>query len=761
MSSSENKKSSSSNEETQPPPSDSGETSKSTLYSSDEEGSNQSQNSNSSEKEESNHEIKKSSSERESQSESGSVSDIKIQENDPNSGSGGSNSNSRSNKKVETITKSNSESSSERNLNLNKQGTTSEESSDEQNENKFSIQALDGSDQEVDGNKEKKKQKKKKKNQQQSRERNRPISNYYLKDSFYQVTKEGNMNLHAQNSVIDLVKRYINKIKKEKRKEKEKEKKKEEDKEEEEEEEEQKEREREKEKENLKNQKIKSNGTNGLSSKLPLESEFELLIFLNIYTNWKGIDLFLLNRSYSEIFKRFKKVYERGWYLARKWACLKTFQFKSEVDRVQKGQWSFCTVYFEKKEFVVVPKKNDETSFKARYGEINFYTSPEKKNLILIQNNETLDKLAIRLCSIELRCALLFLLLLYNSTKGKDYRIGKNPQVSHLDLDRIDITVLPLLKKPKKMQPDSYTFQKLKQEYTEYFEMARIRQKKKTQNLSKAFLQQQAFEIMGTTLNKNKKIAKQKTKIKTTTTTKNYKNLNHKSNKQNNDEKKKRNYRSTKSKQNKEKNKNFNNSFSMVSHKHSSQPLLESKRKTSISSLLDLRKTTKYRKNRGLSPIIGSSIDLLNIKDKESFEILQKKNYELFDKQKFSHIEWDFFSDFGPRRIYQKGIGVFFLYVLTKHLYPFDPGYIILEKDGLKVNSRKVKLKILFTLNFQVLALKHHNQLCKIQSRGKKKKLNNTIFLLATNNKNRDLIVRTINFFYRSWFKNLQKKKKN
>ncbi|KAJ6238504.1 n-acetyltransferase eco [Anaeramoeba flamelloides] len=397
----------------------------------------------------------------------------------------------------------------------------------------------------------------------------------------------------------------------------------------------------------------------------------ELFLILNTCYNWSKIDLFHLERTSIEAITKDKDHYVNAYNLACSWMALGEFKIQIEMDNNCNERWKESILVIRKKNLIIQNMDKNFVFEIQSWRDLEWCISRISDTEILIKDTEYLREIGIRTKNKETRSCLVFLFWIYNSSHGKEKRIGKNSLIGHVDLNKLDTTaILPEFnhKFPKSIINSLSDYKSIQAQLGLFLEKASLYQQSKKHKNN----------------NKNKK--------------KNQK---------------------------------------------------------------DRPSKNKSQQSSKAAPLIGSWVTMSSSKDQEKIIRIQSNNEKYFEKRQYNKINWQYFEDFAPKYYHQNKKVAFLVYIVVKRLFPIMPGYVLIHKSGIKISGKKIKYTIPFNDEFQVEYLKDR-KIFKIQSYGKKKKQNECVFMFDKSNKdeNNQLIVRTIQIFFKKWL-NLKRKVKN
>ncbi|KAJ3438136.1 e3 ubiquitin-protein ligase rbbp6 [Anaeramoeba flamelloides] len=398
---------------------------------------------------------------------------------------------------------------------------------------------------------------------------------------------------------------------------------------------------------------------------------FELFLILNTCYNWSKIDLFHLESSSVEAITKDKDHFVNAYNLSRSWMALGEFKIQIEMDNNCNGKWKESILVIKKKNLIIQNMDKDFVFEIRSWGDLEWCISRASETVILIKDAERLREIGIKTKNKEIRSCLVFLFWIYNFSRGKEKRIGKNSLIGHVDLNKLDTNaVLP--------------------EFNHKFPKSIFN------SLSDYIIIQEQLDVLIGKASRYQQSKKHKN--------------NHKINKKNQKERSRGN---------------------------------------------------KSQQSSKATPLIGSWVTISSSKDQEAIIWVQQNNEKFFENRQYHKINWQYFEDFAPKYYYQNKKVAFLVYIVVKRLFPIVPGYIFIHKSGITISGKKIKYTIPFNSELQVEYLKGRN-IFKIQSYGKKKKQNECVFMFAKSNNQKDneLIVRTIQIFFKKWL-NLKTKVKN
>ncbi|KAJ3436379.1 hypothetical protein M0812_18436 [Anaeramoeba flamelloides] len=460
-------------------------------------------------------------------------------------------------------------------------------------------------------------------------------------------------------------------------------------------------------------------------------NELHLTIFMNTLSGWNKINLFRFDRSLIQQMEHLKLQYELAYELACSWAALGTFQFEIMIDTELSGNRQPAVLIINKsKIYIQKPRNNEspnqilrndyfedlvdesqkrETYFSAEWGHLLFWISRTKVTEIVIESAESSSIVGLTTLNEEIKLAIAFTFHLYNSSKGKDHRIGRNGKIESINLQTIHYFVMPNWSE-KQLRPIASkigSYSHAKRLLQSYLARSKSYHQKKQKNLKRGFLNedQTGKKTKGRkNVNKNKKLKKR------------------------------------------------DNEKGMKSQ-------------NSIITINDLQESNKKNSKAKTSTplkaiILGSSETRINPKQKHLVEILKNKNDEFFKKRQYQRIEWHYFDDFGAKLYYQQKKIIFQVYVIVNKIYPIQPGFLFLKKSFLIIQAKNFKIKIPFTNDFLLKSLQENEKLFQIQSPKKKHKYNKSTFLIAKSTNDSKLIIRTIQYFYKQWWNSKNKSSK-
>ncbi|KAJ6229627.1 zcchc10 protein [Anaeramoeba flamelloides] len=479
-----------------------------------------------------------------------------------------------------------------------------------------------------------------------------------------------------------------------------------------------------------------------------LPSQFEILFYLGTYTQWGSIDLLELEPSVFDQIKQTKKEYLQSYLQALSWCCLGDFFLCVNLLENEKISDQKVILYFDKKgvsigiiraNFKVNSSsgkkkgtnnhrrpRNNEYSFKSKWADLEFSIHSTHPRKILLKNkrsNTTNSKIVICADNFQIKSSIVFALLIYKLSDGKDKRIGKNPKVEYIDINNLNLLVLPPYKISKNLKQQLGEFRTIQRLLDRWQKKAKLQSKIKTKNLKIGFFghesQKETLNNLGTKVNDDNLDTSSSSPFSS-------------------DE----DYEIKKKQRQKKKKQKLNS--------------------TPISHLVSIRDFShlviNQKKDTSVAPLIGGKLNLLETtKNQKEIGILQKKNEELFEKREWDLIEYDYFSDFGPKKYYLDGKVIFFVHAIVKRKMPFQNGLLWVNRKSVKIKYSKTQKTIKFTRDYEVKELENE-RVFKIQSRGKKKSQNNCYYLVARSPNERLLIMRTITIFHRNWLKRNEKK---
>ncbi|KAJ6234848.1 hypothetical protein M0813_28825 [Anaeramoeba flamelloides] len=461
-------------------------------------------------------------------------------------------------------------------------------------------------------------------------------------------------------------------------------------------------------------------------------NELDLTIFMNTLSGWNKINLFRFDRSLIQKIEHLKLKYESAYEMACSWVALGTFQFEIMVDAELSGNRQPAVLSINKsKIYIQKPKSSESPShilrndyledlveesqkrkayFRAGWGHLRFWISRTKPTEIVIQSAESGSVVGLTTLNEEIKLAIAFTFQIYNSSKGKDYRVGRNDKIESINLQTIQYFVMPNWR-GKQLRPIASkigSYSHAKRQLQNYLAISKRYHQKKQKNLKRGFLDD----------NQTAKKTKGRKNV----------DLNLKLKKRNNEK--------------------------------------GMKNQNSIITINDFQKSkNKISKAKTCTPlkaiILGSSNNPINPKQMHLIEILKNKNEEFFKKRQYQRIEWHYFDDFGAKLYYQQRKAIFQVYVIVNKIYPIQPGFLFLEKSFLKIQAKNFKIKIPFTNDFLLKSLQENEKLFQIQSPKKKWKYNKNTFLLAKSTNDSKLIIRAIQYFYKQWWNSKNKSRKN
>ncbi|KAJ3440125.1 hypothetical protein M0812_16178 [Anaeramoeba flamelloides] len=92
--------------------------------------------------------------------------------------------------------------------------------------------------------------------------------------------------------------------------------------------------------------------------------------------------------------------------------------------------------------------KNYNSIHSSNYGEIVFLTSTRLNQIIIQEKKDFEQKVYLNFLNLVTKGSVIFLLMIYNFSKGKDPRIRKNLKIKELDIGNLSFYILPIIRVP-------------------------------------------------------------------------------------------------------------------------------------------------------------------------------------------------------------------------------------------------------------------------------------------------------------------------
>ncbi|KAJ3449596.1 peptidyl-prolyl cis-trans isomerase cyp63 [Anaeramoeba flamelloides] len=177
----------------------------------------------------------------------------------------------------------------------------------------------------------------------------------------------------------------------------------------------------------------------------------EVFFLLNTFDEWSHTKISKMN-LHTKILKFAKKIemeFAQAMELGWKWCRISDFDLPTEIDNTGNKLFRSGNLWIARKKLVLSIDGIGKI-FEFKWDQsLKIFLDKNNLNRFLIINNKK-EQIYLRAKSALEKRMIVFVLLIYSSSNGKNPLIGHNPKISINDVVHIDITVLPPFALPNK-----------------------------------------------------------------------------------------------------------------------------------------------------------------------------------------------------------------------------------------------------------------------------------------------------------------------
>ncbi|KAJ3428872.1 32 kda heat shock protein [Anaeramoeba flamelloides] len=226
-------------------------------------------------------------------------------------------------------------------------------------------------------------------------------------------------------------------------------------------------------------------------------------LYVNTMDEWNTFKFNRLKKKYRQIVRGQKEEFKHSYNKALSWICMYPCIVNIRVMRRRKNYG----VVFDPAQLILTREnievflsplysfgengyeKRNMKVYYARWDEdFQLYLNPLRGRDVLLGNPNSTNHVLIRMEDYLKLHALVFLLQIYQDTDATDSRIGKNPKIDHVHVEKIDTTVLPKFGSvSKSLRGRLSSYRIMERIVTGYIQSSKKNNEKKYKTLQKGF----------------------------------------------------------------------------------------------------------------------------------------------------------------------------------------------------------------------------------------------------------------------------------